>query len=284
MENDMHYVYKKEVDWSLLTAGFSIRNESQVIFNRNIDGFLEPGQSRQITFVLNEKSYSAKLTNNNLNRENRAIHPTDALQVRYAQNSELALALQNVFFCSYNYIKVHRELRPSDDRKYIKLPDEMKEYLVVYTTEYPDTYVIETLTNSELAVVKESYQGKSELAAETELSFDYIDPKSKIVIERKDVKIRRLNRAIGENLKLLYGYRCQICGQIIGEEFGSHIADAHHIDYFVRSMNNNANNQMIVCPNHHRIIHDAEPVFIRTKKVYQFKNGMEIPLILNKHL
>ena len=35
--------------------------------------------------------------------------------------------------------------------------------------------------------------------------------------------MRKLNRLIGENLKLLYGYRCQICGKLIEEEFGSHI-------------------------------------------------------------
>ena len=47
------------------------------------------------------------------------------------------------------------------------------------------------------------------------------------------VKIRKLNKKIGYILKLLYGYRCQICGQLIGEEYGSHIVEAHHIDYFV---------------------------------------------------
>ena len=62
------------------------------------------------------------------------------------------------------------------------------------------------------------------------------------------------NRKIGDNLKLLYGYRCQICGQLIGEEFDSHIIEAHHIDYFVLSLNNDAGNQLIVCPNHHSII------------------------------
>ena len=75
------------------------------------------------------------------------------------------------------------------------------------------------------------------------------------------LKIRKLNRLIRENLKLLYGYRCQICGQLIGEGYGSHMAEAHHIDYFVNSLNNDASNQMIVCPNHHSIIHDANPVF-----------------------
>lgn len=97
-------------------------------------------------------------------------------------------------------------------------------------------------------------------------------------------RIRKLNRKIGENLKLLYGYRCQICGQVIGEKYGSHIAEAHHIDYFVNSLNNDANNQMIVCPNHHSVIHAANPVLDRRRMVYGFDNGVEERIILNKHL
>ena len=30
-------------------------------------------------------------------------------------------------------------------------------------------------------------------------------------------RIRKLSRKIGENLKLLYGCRCRLCGQLIGE-------------------------------------------------------------------
>ena len=89
---------------------------------------------------------------------------------------------------------------------------------------------------------------------------------------------------ISENLKLLYGYRCQLCGKLIGEEFGSHVAEAHHIDYFVNSLNNDANNQMVVCPNHHSIIHDADPIFDRRRRMYVYKNGLEQGLVLNKHL
>lgn len=98
------------------------------------------------------------------------------------------------------------------------------------------------------------------------------------------VKVRKLNRKIGENLKLLYGYRCQLCGRVIGDEYGLHIAEAHHIEYFVNSLNNDANNQMIVCPNHHSIIHDANPTFDRKRMLYLFNNGVEERLVLNKHL
>ena len=110
------------------------------------------------------------------------------------------------------------------------------------------------------------------------------DSTSTILETERIVKIRKLNKKIGDNLKLLYGYRCQICGQLIGEECGSHIVEAHHIDYFVSSLNNDANNQLIVCPNHHSIIHDTNPLFDRRKLMYIYRNGFEQKLVLNQHL
>ena len=119
---------------------------------------------------------------------------------------------------------------------------------------------------------------------EAEIDYENVDEGAGIQQNLLLVKLRKLNRKIGENLKLLYGYRCQLCGQLIGEEFGSHIAEAHHIDYFVKSLNNDASNQLIVCPNHHSIIHDTNPTFDRRSKLYRYSNGKEQPLVLNRHL
>ena len=60
--------------------------------------------------------------------------------------------------------------------------------------------------------------------------------------------------------------------------------EARYIDYFIRSLNNDAGNQMIVCPNHHRIIHETDPVFDRQTIKYRYPNGYEQGLLLNKHL
>ena len=132
--------------------------------------------------------------------------------------------------------------------------------------------------------MKKAIQGMKERSVENEIEYEIEDKNSGIEKRLQIVKIRKLNRKIGENLKLLYGYRCQICGQVVGEKYGSHIAEAHHIDYFVNSLNNDANNQMIVCPNHHSVIHDANPVFDRGKMMYRFDNGMQEKITLNKHL
>ncbi len=61
-------------------------------------------------------------------------------------------------------------------------------------------------------------------------------------------------------------------------------AKAHHIDYFVTSLNTDASNLMIVCPNHHSIIHSANPSFDRRQLQYAYKNRLKQKLLLNEHL
>ena len=276
-----NYVYKKEIDCSTLMEGFTLPLDNQVIFLRNMENFLQRGESKIIYFFMNGKTYDAKIVNVNNSVEKRK---KDAYQIRYTRNGELAQALQQYFFKSMSYIRTIRENRDPKDRSYIKVPEGLKEYLAIYTTEYEDTFLLEPIVQDDFQVMKKAIQGMRERFVENEIEYELEDENSGIEKRLQIVKIRKLNRKIGENLKLLYGYRCQICGQITGEKYGSHIAEAHHIDYFVNSLNNDANNQMIVCPNHHSVIHDANPMFDRKKMVYRFDNGIEEKIIVNKHL
>ena len=100
----------------------------------------------------------------------------------------------------------------------------------------------------------------------------------------KLVKERKLNQKILKKMKDLYECRCQICGKKIGDEFGEAIAEAHHIEYYSISQNNNENNILILCPNHHSIIHKFDPIFNKHSLSYIFKNGKSLKLKLNKHL
>lgn len=280
--NTENYVYKKEVDWSLFQYGLAIPLEYQVVFNQITDRFIKRGESKNITLYLNGKSFPAKLNNNTIAAKfgNR----TDIVQIRYSPTSEIAEELRGLFKRSYSYIKRLKELQEPGSKKHIVLPEEYKEYLTIYTTEYDDSYILEPIISEDIQILRRTVSGKQELLVETELNYERRDEGAGIQVNQRLVKIRKLDRLIGENLKLLYGYRCQLCGQLIGEEFGSHIAEAHHIDYFVKSLNNDAGNQMIVCPNHHRIIHDANPVFDRRSRMYVYANGVEQGLVLNKHL
>ena len=200
MESE-NYVYKKEIDWSTLMEGFTLPLDNQVIFLRNMENFLQRGQSKIIHFFMNGKTYDAKIVNVNNSAEKRK---KDAYQIRYTRNGELAQTLQQYFFKSMSYIKTIRESRDPKDKSYIKVPEGLKEYLAIYTTEYEDTFLLEPIGQEDFQVMKKTIQGMRECVVENKIEFE--DKNSGIEKRVQIVKICKLNRKIGENLKLLCGY------------------------------------------------------------------------------
>lgn len=282
MEEFEHYVYKTEANWSLLTEGLTLPVDNQVIFARNMGKFLQRGESKPISIYLDGKSYKAQIRN--VDFDPRFKRNKDILQIRYPRNGELARALQCSFVQSYHFLLNQRQIRVQGDRTMIRLPEEMREYLAIYTMAYEDSYIFESITTGEIDLLKQVVNNQSERLIESNFDCDITDTNPHILEDKRIVKIRKLNRKIGDNLKLLYGYRCQICGQIIGERYGAHAIEAHHIDYFVNSLNNDTNNQLIVCPNHHSIIHEINPIFDRKRLVYRYPNGIQEGLAINQHL
>ena len=98
-----NYVYKKEVDWSLLSEGLTLPVDNQVVFGNLMGRFLKRGESKEIHLYFNGKSYKAKITN--VNFDQRFNRKKDTLQIRYARNGELAKTLQTCFSKSYQFIK-----------------------------------------------------------------------------------------------------------------------------------------------------------------------------------
>ena len=176
MESE-NYVYKKEIDWSTLMEGFTLPLDNQVIFLRNMENFLQRGQSKIIHFFMNGKTYDAKIVNMNNSVEKRK---KDAYQIRYSRNGELSQALQQYFFKSMSYIKMIRESRDPKDRSYIKMPDGLKEYLVIYTTEYEDTFLLEPIAQDDFQVMKKAIQGMRERTVENEIEYEMEDKSSGI--------------------------------------------------------------------------------------------------------
>ena len=107
---------------------------------------------------------------------------------------------------------------------------------------------------------------------------------SAIIEKAGIVKIRNLDRSIADSLKNAYGFRCQICGLLVGERYNTAVIHAHHIEYFSLSMNNNIDNILIICPNHHGIIHATNPEFDKTSKAFTYPNGYTEGLKINIHL
>ena len=282
MDTNENYVYQSEVNWSILTEGLTLPVKTQVVFSRNMGRFLQRGESKQITLYHNGKGYSATIRN--VNFDSKFNRKKDTLQIRYSRNGELAKALQTIFCVSYDYIKIQRELLHDGNRAMIKLPANFKEYIAIYTTEYEDAYILDTIQVNDVHYLKQIVQDKPERAIESSFNYRDEDKSANIFEDSRTVKIRKLNRKIGDNLKLLYSYKCQICGQSVGKLYGALCAESHHIDYFVNSLNNDANNQLIVCPDHHSIIHETNPTFDRQKLIYTYPNGYREGLQINYHL
>lgn len=97
-------------------------------------------------------------------------------------------------------------------------------------------------------------------------------------------KITRRNRKNAEILNNYYNGRCQICGFDPILLYGVRACYAHHIIYLSRGGSDHLLNLLLICPNHHEIIHSSNAMFDFNGLFYLFPNGRREPLILNKHL
>jgi predicted restriction endonuclease len=286
MKSSGEFVLKKNVDKSLLTEGFNIPIEYQVVFKRNMGNLLQRGESKEINLYLNDRPFKALIKNQKY--DEKIYQRKDIVQVRYNKNSDIANELRKTFYKSYQYIKYERqqkEINKDFNKKiHIIMPENLKEYLIIYTTEYEDTYLLDPIFADDILLSKDYEYDQPEREYEKSFNFDVIDENATIIIDKRIVKIRKYNSSIGKNLKILYNYKCQICGKTIGENYNSHVIEAHHINPFVKSLNNDMKNIMIVCPNHHSIIHDVNPIFDEKKVLFIYNNGFKEGLELNYHL
>ena len=100
------------------------------------------------------------------------------------------------------------------------------------------------------------------------------DPAAAITVRVGKTKVRIYKTSIITQLKRLYKGQCQLCGTVPFENFSSvDICEAHHIDYFTSSHNNDASNIIIVCPNHHRLIHKLNPIFNPNERSFEYPSG-----------
>lgn len=113
---------------------------------------------------------------------------------------------------------------------------------------------------------------------------NFSDPSAKIVYSTYNGNKRVYNRSIIVQLKKLYRGCCQICGNNPVAEFEEDISEAHHIEFFSRTQNNNSDNIIILCPNHHKLIHKLEPVFNPDKLTFSVGNDDVLFVRLDCHL
>lgn len=245
-------VIHKEVDISLFRSGIAVPSDAIGFFAYSGGRYLRPGESKKIEIFFNNKSYIVQVRNNNLNEQSRAKHPDDMIQIRYTEKSPFAQELQATFQSSFKYLVDKWELlKKEGSRKRAQLPDYLKEYLVVYATSREDVFIAEAILNSDMTTLKDTLMPYQEQQIESFLDTDMNikDPTAGYKEYAAVAKVRKLDRSISDHLKQLYGYRCQICGELVGFQYGVHTCESHHIDYFSKSWNNDSSNQLIVCHN-----------------------------------
>lgn len=273
------YIYKKDIDWSALHLGVNIPISLQNVFYENIKIKLQKGENKKIKLLLDGVEYPAILTNIYFDETKYPTHK-ELLQIRWSPNSEIAQRLREIFSNSYSYLAIEKE-KLTNKKKQLAVPEEMREYLAIYSTVFDDIFAIECITNDEIVETKREIHKFNEL--ELEQIIQATDMPA-FIEKTKTAKIRKLDKTIGDNLKRLYDYKCQICGLFIGEAYNATVIHTHHIKYFSVSLNNNADNIMVICPNHHGIIHATNPVFNRETKLFTYPNGLSEGLKLNLHL
>ena len=163
---------------------------------------------------------------------------------------------------------------------------ETKKYLESFTfdelTEMVKAFIVQTPFLETVTDTDDSVKVLSETELESILNFK--DPGSRVKLKTIDSKIRVYNTSIIRQLKKLYRGRCQLCGKNPMSDFNTDISEAHHIAYFAESQNNDASNIIILCPNHHRLIHKLNPVFNPESGCFHLENGECIEIKLDLHL
>lgn len=284
MEDGSSFVMQKTVDWSLLHDGMTIPVSVCSVFKAWDESILTHGYNKDIKILIDGDFYDAKLKNQDFVQSNWAGHK-DVIQIRYSRQSLLAIKLRTVFQKSYEYLYAQKQIIGKSKRQ-ILLPDDIQEYIRLYLTSSPDVLCMECCTSSDYQLLANTLSTIPEEVYEVSDDdlFFMADKSASIEEKQRLVKYRKIDRGIIRTLKQFYDYRDEISGERIGDEFGDSVVEAHHIDYFTHSQNNDSTNIIIISPNYHRIIHKNNPRFNRKMYQFEFENGEVLKLKLYEHL
>mgnify|MGYP003481800355 FL=1 len=103
MFKEQSYIYKKEVDWSVLREGFSIPVSIQMIFKERIKNYLKRGEKRDIKVILDNNTYQVKFINQAFDEQKYPGH-ADILQIRYSPQNPFVIRPREIFKASFNYL------------------------------------------------------------------------------------------------------------------------------------------------------------------------------------
>ena len=282
MDSERNYIMRKAVDWSLLNEGMTIPVSVCALLKSWNESILTHGHTMEIKVFIDGQQYDATLRNQNFEQANWPGHQ-DVIQIRYSRNSPLALKLREVFYKTYDYLYNQRVVLGRRGR--ITLPEELHEYIRLYLVDSLNMIYFECCSNQDYKQLAPTLSKIPEEVYEANDDTFFMTDTTATIVERQLlVKYRKMDRSIISMLKKFYDYKDEISGEKIGSEYGDSVVEAHHIEYFTTSQNNDSTNIIIISPNYHRIIHKNNPHFNRNKYQFEFSNGEKLKLKLYDHL
>lgn len=85
-------------------------------------------------------------------------------------------------------------------------------------------------------------------------------------------------------LQKTYAGQCQICLFDPRARYGSALCHGHHIQWLSRGGEDEIENMVLICPNHHAAVHQADAVFDYADLTFRFSNGLIETIQFNRHL
>ncbi len=83
------------------------------------------------------------------------------------------------------------------------------------------------------------------------------------------------NRLFAEELRHVYKGRCQICSWEPRLIYSIDVCEAHHVRWLGRGGEDALSNLVLLCPNHHRVIHKLDAPFDWSKMGFVIGSGVE---------
>ncbi|MBM7555788.1 McrB family protein [Halanaerobacter jeridensis] len=161
-QNNREKLLEKEINWSMFEWGLTIPVELHNKFYRANGRRLNIGESQTITLVIEDQEYEASLKN--IDRTSKS----ETLQLRYDNNQQLKDLLAEKFKFSQQYIieERKRKIENGEERPQVKLPEDKKEFLKIYTSDEEQKFIVELdtiggqLRNNLAKVLDEYYQAR----------------------------------------------------------------------------------------------------------------------------
>ena len=99
----------------------------------------------------------------------------------------------------------------------------------------------------------------------------------------ESVDIHRARRNV-EHLQDTYAGVCQICLYDPRTRYGHRLCHAHHVQWLSRGGDDELDNMVLICPNHHAAVHRDDAPFDYASLSFQFSSGQSERLEVNRHL